>query len=171
VPAQRRPRGLEYHGTFPASQTITGGFPGDPETLADVQAATEDEPTVEFVDCWERRLYRKNTLTRAPAELFEDWQVSTMIADAQVMFVQRRNPDLPRTRTGKRSCCPGTPFVGVVPKPLPITSGAVRNFSVCVICKAGSRNICKTCGTTCAASSIPRNFFRASRILKKPRVR
>ena len=107
-------------GQWPAS-TVQGGFPGDPDVFSDVMDAAIEEPCVTFVDCWERVRYsRKIGWPRKQVDRFEDWQVTTMIADANVLFVQRRNPVLPWVRTASDVTLPAEhPFVMVVPRPLP----------------------------------------------------
>lgn len=106
-------------GAFP-NATITGGFYGDADTLAPTGTAQVEEELVTFVDLWERTLYRARRLGRfmAPVE-FEDWRVTTMIADANLIFAQRRNPTLPWTRTAHDTVLAGEhPFVAMRPRPL-----------------------------------------------------
>jgi hypothetical protein len=87
-------------GVFPGG-TVSGAFPGEPPAYIDQLDPVIDEPLVSFVDVWERRLFRrKNLFGRGKGEVFEDWQVTTMLPDAMEIFLQRRNPDLPWTRTG-----------------------------------------------------------------------
>src|SRR5947199_7183297 len=86
-------------GVFPGG-SIQGGFPGEPDLTADLPAPTVDEPIVAFVDLWERRLFRRRLASARKPVVFEDWLVTTMIADKEVIFTTRRNPDLPWTRTG-----------------------------------------------------------------------
>src|SRR5256885_13071832 len=65
-------------------------------------------------------LFPYTTLFRSKPVVFEDWLVTTMIADKDVIFTTRRNPDLPWTRTGPEIVFPAeVPFVAVVPRPLP----------------------------------------------------
>lgn len=104
-------------GVFPGS-TVSGGFPGDADLVTDMTRAMVDEPTVQFVDVWERRVFRRRGVRKD--EEFEDWLVTTMIADADVIFEQRRNPVLPWTRTAHDVTLPGEhPFVAMRPRPLP----------------------------------------------------
>jgi hypothetical protein len=110
-------------GTFPNS-IVQGGFPGDPDRIPDGLGPSVEEPTVPFVDLWERRLFRRRSMSdvldkKAKGELFEDWQVTTLIGDGSRIFLQRRNPVLPWTRMGKHVILPGEhPFVMVVPRPV-----------------------------------------------------
>jgi hypothetical protein len=108
-------------GIWPNS-SVTGGFPGEPNLGMSLTAAAVEEPTVTFVDCWERRLYRRvdPMNRRRKGEVFEDWQVSTMIADSNLLFLQRRNPDLPWVRVSTDHALPAeVPFVMMTPRPLP----------------------------------------------------
>jgi len=106
-------------GVFPGG-TVQGGFPGEPDTTADIMGAVVDEPLVEFVDLWQRKMFRRRTWQDQQGEYFEDWRVTTLIADADVLFVRRRNPDLPWTRTGKHIVLPGElPFTVLAPRPHP----------------------------------------------------
>ena len=105
-------------GIWPNS-TVTGGFPGEPDMMSDALVAAVEEPVVTFVDCWERRLFRRRdpVSPRRKGEVFEDWLVTTMIADANVIFTQRRNPDLPWTRVETDHALHGEhPFVLVSPR-------------------------------------------------------
>lgn len=106
-------------GTFPNS-TVTGGFPGEPQTDA-TPTAQVDEPTVEFVDVWERRMFRrKSKAFTVTEEVFEDWLVTTLIAEKNEPLAQRRNPDLPWTRKSLTMVLPAElPFIVLTPRPLP----------------------------------------------------
>lgn len=109
----------QISGTFP-SGTISGGFPSG----VDQEVRTEpmvEEPTVEFVDIWERRLFRrKGVIKQKKTEMFEDWLVTTEIADALEPLAQRRNPDLPWTRPDLTQSIPGElPFVVMSSRPVP----------------------------------------------------
>lgn len=106
-------------GTFPSGQ-ITGGFPGEPVGDQQLDALVE-EPTVEFVDVWERRLFRRKERGQSgKGELFEDWLVTTILADANEPIAQRRNPDLPWTRISLTTEMPAEfPFTVLTPRPLP----------------------------------------------------
>jgi len=80
----------------------------------DLEAQVE-EPTVEFVDLWERRLFR-----RKGEEPFEDWLVTTCIAADCTPLAQRRNPDLPHTAVNMRQFMPAElPFALLAPRPDP----------------------------------------------------
>lgn len=108
-------------GTFPNS-TVTGGFFGDADTLMYTTRPQVDERRVTFVDLWERRLYeRRRGRTGLRTEMIEDWRVTTMIADVNVLFgTPRRNPVLPWTRTAHDSALPAdNPFVVMRPRPRP----------------------------------------------------
>src|SRR5262249_23519186 len=105
-------------GVFP-SGTISAGFPMQPpESIAERPGAAVLEPTVEFVDVWEKKIYRRHRASGEPDE-FRDWRVSTFIADSQQHFISRRNPDLPWTRTPYGVLPPSLPFAAMVPRPLP----------------------------------------------------
>lgn len=102
-------------GTFPNS-TVSGVATGE---LGDMPAAMMDEPEVELVDVWERRIVRRRSVTgRGKDDRFEDWIVTTMTADGAEVFTQRRNPDLPWTRMGHGVVLPAElPFFVVCPRP------------------------------------------------------
>ena len=105
-------------GVFPGG-TISGGFPGQPALTPPTTDAMVDEPTVEFVDLWERRLFRRKP-RKGEEELFEDWLVTTFIADAKEPMAQRRNPDLPATKVSMSEMLPAElPFVAIRPRPIP----------------------------------------------------
>jgi hypothetical protein len=108
-------------GLWPNS-SITGGFPGEPDSMADVMSASVLEPCVTFVDVWERRLFRRRDplRPRSKGEVYEDWLVTTVIANANEIFAQRRNPDLPWVRVAPDQALGAEhPFVMVTPRPLP----------------------------------------------------
>lgn len=106
-------------GTFPNS-TLQGAFAGEPKSDSP-PASQVEEPTVEFVDVWERRTFRAHKVfPEKSTEVFEDWLVTTLIAAVQEPLVQRRNPDLPRLRTGLNQVLPAElPFDLLTPRPLP----------------------------------------------------
>lgn len=106
-------------GSFPNS-TITGGFFGDADTLADVVRPQVEEALVTFVDLWEYIPYQSRRASRfLPRTGFSDWRVTTMIANADLIFARRRNPVLPWTRTSHDAVLAGDhPFVAMRPRPL-----------------------------------------------------
>lgn len=106
-------------GTFP-SGTVSGGFPSGPN-LDEMQDAVVIEPTVDIVDVWERRMFRrKEKGAGVKGEIFEDFLVTTILVDANEPMGQRRNTDLQWTRTGLNTTLPSeTPFVMLVPNPDP----------------------------------------------------
>lgn len=102
-------------GSFPNS-TVSGVATGE---LGDLPGAIMEEPEVELVDVWERRIVRRrSSLGRGPDDRFEDWIVTTMTGDGAEVFTQRRNPDLPWTRAGHGIVLPAElPFFVVCPRP------------------------------------------------------
>jgi hypothetical protein len=103
-------------GVFPGGN-ISGGFPGPSYTDARSEAMVE-EPTVEFVDLWERRTFKSTG--RQGEEKFEDWLVTTFLVDANKPIAQRRNPDLPSTKVTMGARIPAElPFVALTPRPVP----------------------------------------------------
>lgn len=106
-------------GAFPNS-TITGGFFGDADTLTYTSRPQVEERRVTFVDLWERKLYRRRgNRAGLRGEIFEDWSVTTMVANGNQVFAKRRNPVLPWTRTAHDTVLPAdNPFVAMRPRPL-----------------------------------------------------
>jgi hypothetical protein len=107
-------------GVFPGSN-VNATFQSPPDSMADEIMAQEDEPIVPFVDLWERKRFRRRTMNdQKKGEVFEDWLVTTLVADASHIFAERRNPVLPWTRVGKQTVLHAEhPFVMVTPRPVP----------------------------------------------------
>jgi hypothetical protein len=88
-------------------------MPGDAEDgtfLLDPQVI---EPVVNLCDVWERRSYDDPV-----AGPFEDWRVTTALADDLEPLIRRRNPILPWTRRANGSIMPGEfPFTMLSPRP------------------------------------------------------
>ena len=106
-------------GIYPGS-TVLGGFPGQPDMPGDDGEPMVDEPTVPFVDLWERRVFKRKTPWMPKGEEYEDWLVTTMVADGSEIFARRRNPVLPWVRLSKTSVLEAEhPFVMVTPRPRP----------------------------------------------------
>lgn len=113
-PSQHRLVLSNISGTFPGG-TISGGFPSAaPDD--DMYSAQVDEPVVELVDLWERRVFKRGP----KGDPFEDWLVTTMIHAPQIAIAQRRNPDLPNTVVSKNETLPAElPFSILSPRRVP----------------------------------------------------